>query len=93
MQPICSPDERCVRVEVDGLPRWGRREGTEIALSDGTRRIAHLIGIASLRRDKFCEYVRWQLRAAFSPPLPSAPLPAVASRVPSGFQAIERMAP
>jgi 5-oxopent-3-ene-1,2,5-tricarboxylate decarboxylase / 2-hydroxyhepta-2,4-diene-1,7-dioate isomerase len=39
MQPICSPEQRCVRIEVDGVPRWGRRDGTEIVLADGTRAI------------------------------------------------------
>ncbi len=37
MQPICDPEQRCVRIEVDGKPRWGRREGAEIVLADGTR--------------------------------------------------------
>lgn len=35
--PICSPDGRCVRVEVGGEPRWGSRDGDEIVLSDGVR--------------------------------------------------------
>ena len=37
MQPICDPDERCVRVEVNGMPRWGRRDDAAIVLEDGTR--------------------------------------------------------
>ena len=37
MLPICSPDGRCVRVEVDGEARWGSRDGDEIVLSDGVR--------------------------------------------------------
>lgn len=37
MLPICSPEQRCVRVEVDGVGRWGRIEGAEIVLSDGAR--------------------------------------------------------
>ena len=37
MRPISSPERRCVRVEVDGEPRWGRRDGDEIVLSDGVR--------------------------------------------------------
>ena len=37
MQPICNPDGRCVRVEVDGEARWGRRDGDEIVLEDGIR--------------------------------------------------------
>src|SRR3982751_6880262 len=37
MHPISSPDERCVRVEVDGEGRWGCLEGDEIVLSDGVR--------------------------------------------------------
>jgi 5-oxopent-3-ene-1,2,5-tricarboxylate decarboxylase/2-hydroxyhepta-2,4-diene-1,7-dioate isomerase len=39
MRPICDPRGRCVRVEVDGEPRWGSIDGEEIVLSDG-RRIA-----------------------------------------------------
>jgi 5-oxopent-3-ene-1,2,5-tricarboxylate decarboxylase/2-hydroxyhepta-2,4-diene-1,7-dioate isomerase len=35
MQPICSG--RAVRVEVEGRPRWGELDGTEIVLADGTR--------------------------------------------------------
>ena len=35
MQPTCK--ERAVRVSVDGQPRWGHLDGTEIVLSDGTR--------------------------------------------------------
>ena len=30
-------DHRRVRVEVDGEPRWGRRDGDAIVLDDGTR--------------------------------------------------------
>jgi 5-oxopent-3-ene-1,2,5-tricarboxylate decarboxylase / 2-hydroxyhepta-2,4-diene-1,7-dioate isomerase len=30
-------DHRCVRVEVDGEPRWGRLDGDAIVLDDGTR--------------------------------------------------------
>lgn len=37
MLPICSPTGRCVRIEVDGEPRWGGRDGDEIVLSDGER--------------------------------------------------------
>lgn len=37
MLPISSPEGRCVRVEVDGEARWGRRVGPEIVLSDGHR--------------------------------------------------------
>lgn len=37
MQPISRPDGPCVRVEVDGVGRWGRRDGPEIVLSDGVR--------------------------------------------------------
>jgi 5-oxopent-3-ene-1,2,5-tricarboxylate decarboxylase/2-hydroxyhepta-2,4-diene-1,7-dioate isomerase len=37
MHPICSPEGRCVRVEVDGVGRWGRLDGAEIVLSDGER--------------------------------------------------------
>lgn len=37
MQPISSPEGRCVRVEVDGVARWGRLDGAEIVLSDGVR--------------------------------------------------------
>lgn len=35
MLPICKPEGRCVRVEVDDEERWGRRDGDEIVLSDG----------------------------------------------------------
>ena len=35
MQPTCKG--RAVRVSVDGQPRWGHLDGTEIVLSDGTR--------------------------------------------------------
>ena len=35
MLPICKPEGRCVRVEVDDEEHWGRREGDEIVLSDG----------------------------------------------------------
>jgi 5-oxopent-3-ene-1,2,5-tricarboxylate decarboxylase/2-hydroxyhepta-2,4-diene-1,7-dioate isomerase len=37
MRPICSPERRCVRVEVDGEARWGSLDGDEIVLSDGVR--------------------------------------------------------
>ncbi len=37
MHPISSPETRCVRLEVDGVGRWGRLEGSEIVLSDGVR--------------------------------------------------------
>src|SRR5690242_11105950 len=37
MLPICSPEGRCVRVEIDGEERWGSRRGDEIVLSDGGR--------------------------------------------------------
>jgi len=37
MRPICSPEGRCVRVEIDGDERWGWIEGEEIVLSDGAR--------------------------------------------------------
>ena len=37
MRPICSPDGRCVRVEIDGDERWGWLDGEEIVLSDGAR--------------------------------------------------------
>lgn len=37
MQPICSPKQRCVRVEVDGVGRWGRLDGKKIVLADGVR--------------------------------------------------------
>lgn len=37
MHPISSPEGRCVRVEVDGVARWGRLDGAEIVLSDGVR--------------------------------------------------------
>ena len=35
MQPTCS--RRAVRVSVEGQPRWGHIDGTEIVLSDGAR--------------------------------------------------------
>ena len=35
--PPLSVPERVVRVEVDGEPRWGRREGESIVLDDGDR--------------------------------------------------------
>jgi 5-oxopent-3-ene-1,2,5-tricarboxylate decarboxylase / 2-hydroxyhepta-2,4-diene-1,7-dioate isomerase len=35
MQPTCSG--RVVRVAVDGQPRWGHLDGSEIVLADGTR--------------------------------------------------------
>lgn len=37
MQPCSSPGERCLRIDLDGVPRWGRRHGDEIVLEDGTR--------------------------------------------------------
>ena len=38
MQPICSPEGRCVRVEIDGgVARWGRLDGDAIVLADGER--------------------------------------------------------
>ncbi len=37
MQPISRPDGPCVRVEVHGVARWGRLDGSEIVLSDGVR--------------------------------------------------------
>lgn len=37
MRPICSPEARCVRVEVGGVEHWGRLEGEEIVLADGAR--------------------------------------------------------
>lgn len=37
MQPCSSPSERCVRIDLDGVPRFGRRDGDEIVLEDGTR--------------------------------------------------------
>ena len=37
MRPICSPERRCVRIELDGEARWGARDGGEIVLSDGVR--------------------------------------------------------
>jgi 5-oxopent-3-ene-1,2,5-tricarboxylate decarboxylase/2-hydroxyhepta-2,4-diene-1,7-dioate isomerase len=36
MRPIFELDGRRVRVEVDGEPRWGRRDGDAIVLDDGT---------------------------------------------------------
>src|SRR3954447_23807101 len=35
MLPICKPDGRCIRVEVDSEERWGSRAGDQIVLSDG----------------------------------------------------------
>ena len=35
MQPTCS--RRAVRVAVDGQPRWGHLDGTEVVLADGSR--------------------------------------------------------
>ena len=37
MQRTFDIDHRRVRVEVDGEPRWGRRDGDAIVLDDGTR--------------------------------------------------------
>ena len=37
MRPICSPERRCVRVELDGEARWGVITGDEIVLSDNVR--------------------------------------------------------
>ena len=37
MQPICRPDEHCLRIEHNGVPRWGRRDGDAIVLSNGVR--------------------------------------------------------
>ncbi len=37
MLPICSPEGRCVRVELAGEGRWGSLRGDEIVLSDGVR--------------------------------------------------------
>ena len=37
MQPICRPDEHCLRIEHNGVPRWGRRDGDAIVLSYGVR--------------------------------------------------------
>jgi 2-keto-4-pentenoate hydratase/2-oxohepta-3-ene-1,7-dioic acid hydratase in catechol pathway len=36
MRPTFEIDERRVRVEVDGEPRWGRRAGERIVLDDGS---------------------------------------------------------
>jgi 5-oxopent-3-ene-1,2,5-tricarboxylate decarboxylase/2-hydroxyhepta-2,4-diene-1,7-dioate isomerase len=36
MRPTFEVDDRRVRVEVDGEPRWGRRDGDTIVLEDGT---------------------------------------------------------
>ncbi len=36
MRPTFDVRERRVRVEVDGEPRWGRRDGARIVLDDGT---------------------------------------------------------
>jgi len=36
MRPTFDVRERRVRVEVDGEPRWGRRDGARILLDDGT---------------------------------------------------------
>jgi 5-oxopent-3-ene-1,2,5-tricarboxylate decarboxylase/2-hydroxyhepta-2,4-diene-1,7-dioate isomerase len=36
MRPTFEPSGRRVRVEVDGEPRWGHREGSRIVLDDGT---------------------------------------------------------
>lgn len=36
MRPCSSPGERCLRIDLDGVPRWGRRHGDEIVLEDGT---------------------------------------------------------
>ena len=35
MQPTCS--RRAVRVSLEGQPRWGHLEGSEVVLADGTR--------------------------------------------------------
>jgi 5-oxopent-3-ene-1,2,5-tricarboxylate decarboxylase/2-hydroxyhepta-2,4-diene-1,7-dioate isomerase len=37
MRPTFEVAERCVRVEVDGEPRWGRLDGDAIVLDDGAR--------------------------------------------------------
>jgi 5-oxopent-3-ene-1,2,5-tricarboxylate decarboxylase/2-hydroxyhepta-2,4-diene-1,7-dioate isomerase len=37
MHPISSPNGRCVRVEVDGIGRFGRLDGLDIVLADGVR--------------------------------------------------------
>jgi 5-oxopent-3-ene-1,2,5-tricarboxylate decarboxylase/2-hydroxyhepta-2,4-diene-1,7-dioate isomerase len=37
MRPTSDPPGRRVRVEIDGAPYWGRRDGEEIVLDDGSR--------------------------------------------------------
>jgi 5-oxopent-3-ene-1,2,5-tricarboxylate decarboxylase/2-hydroxyhepta-2,4-diene-1,7-dioate isomerase len=77
MQPICDPEERCVRIEVDGLARWGRRQGAEIVLADGTRVVeAEAVYLAPAQPSKILAvHLTYRSRveeyAARTPPEPS----------------------
>ena len=69
--------ERCVRVEVDGEPRWGRREGDTIVLDD-RREIAETdaLYLAPVEPTKiFAVHLTYRSRveeyAARTPPVPS----------------------
>ena len=77
MQPICDPDERCVRVEVNGMPRWGRRDDAAIVLEDGTRVVeGEAVYLAPVQPSKILAvHLTYRSRveeyAARTPPQPS----------------------
>jgi len=77
MRPTFEVPERRVRVEVDGQPRWGRRDGDRIVLDDGTELAeADALYLAPVEPTKiFAVHLTYRSRieeyAARTPPEPS----------------------
>jgi 5-oxopent-3-ene-1,2,5-tricarboxylate decarboxylase/2-hydroxyhepta-2,4-diene-1,7-dioate isomerase len=77
MRPTFEVTERLVRVEVDGEPRWGRRDGDRIAFDDGSEVAeADALYLAPVEPTKiFAVHLTYRSRieeyAARTPPEPS----------------------
>ena len=77
MRPTFDPSRRRVRVELDGEPRWGRRDGETIVLDDGTElRESKALYLAPVEPTKiFAVHLTYRSRveeyAARMPPEPS----------------------
>ena len=77
MRPTFEVTERVVRVEIDGEPRWGRRDGERIVLDDGSEVAeADALYLAPVEPTKiFAVHLTYRSRieeyAARTPPEPS----------------------
>ena len=75
MRPTFEIPERRVRVEVDGEPRWGRRDGGTFVLDDGTEPESEALYLAPVEPTKiFAVHLTYRSRVeeyARTPPEPS----------------------